>query len=596
MLRTEELLEKLNNNPDIEPWFKETLSGLIPQGFEAIAEMISEKKAQETINRTAKIVENCVMHFTDRKEIGIENSEDSGGQKYFTVGTWNGGAIRHEGKNRFSGAFKRIDGTPNFVGELEIDKNITNKAQTLLHEFFGHLVVQIIEPKTVDNKNYAIDGFYMDELSNNGEITRTHNRLIGEGFAELVSEKIANKCGIPYPIAELYKNAYQAAKMLCKATNNKALGFNFDGTPYVLQQNFDKIVGNNSWNIISRALNVDYLLLNNNCPDHSSKEQLDGTQDKLSKYFANVSNFLGLSVDELCNKIKSFEENSFFDNYKMDGKLKQETITRYIKENLGNQYSISEKIKHAAVLLSLYKDIDNINSQKSKNYYLLLTGTLSNQDSKNLLQITNDLIMQKNELLDTSASFSEEIAEQYFNESILVRKSNLGTKFLFLKVENDSINDSAKNYMSGFLGSGEFNLDELECINTTENSNPNHNIIKRKLYGKYSKDNKIKKMFKSRTGRVDEKELPETYVFQPEVSRSIYLISKIGEDEYEIHHMERFNEKSFRKLDMSEPQKVGVNTRKRDLSFVCPNTTKGTKGKRPPSIQQFISKEAVHTK
>jgi len=587
MLNCEELLEKLSENPNIEPWFKESLSALIPKGFKAVAEMFGEKKTQEILEKTAWIVENSTMCFDDLNK----NSENA---KISTEGTWNGGFIKHEGQSLFTGDVKRKNGLPNFVGELKIDKNSETKVQALIHEFFGHLIVQVIEPEKIGDKRYAIDGFYMDEISEKGEKTRTNNRLIAEGFSELVSEKVAKECGIPYQISNSYLNGYLAAKMLCQVTNNRALLHNLEGMPHKLEQDMNKAIGGDSWRELAYLLDCDYVYKKMSPDDYNPEKYLNDAQDTLSSFFIKGSNFSNSSISDFCTKIRNFETTSFFSSYKLGGKEKELLATKYIDANLGNEYSSSEKIKHCFAFNNTFNSFYNIQGEFNKDLMSLIDDVINNRISKDKL-IDSASVIQENRkakedtVLDTSVSFSEDISNEPFNESIMFLKSSSGTKISFLRFAN---NDNNINYLYNIYNSSEIDLSEL----TNKDLAGHDKFIKQKLYEEYSKDGKVKKIFKTKANKIKEADIPESYIFSPGNSRSIYIISKLGGNEYDVHHMERFSGKSFRKLNMSQSQKVGENVQKRDMSFICPKTKEGKVELTPKSIRDSVSQEAALTK
>lgn len=619
MLDCSELLAKLNENPHIEHWFKENLSKLIPNGFEAIAEMIGAEKTQKLLDKTAYIVQNSIMKFgdlnTDKgKRENEEKEPDRNDVQCSVEGRWNGGFVKHEGKKFFTGAYKAKNGLPNFIGELTIDSNSNFKVQNLIHEFFGHLVAQVIEPRKIGDKSYAIDGFYMFEISEKGEIIETSNSLIGEGFAELVSEKLAEKCGVQYPMTNPaigplinpYYNGYQAAKLLCLSTNNKALEYNFEGTPYVLQQDMDRLIRPKFWERFAKDLDIDYYYIQSNPKEYNPEYYLPYVQAFLSRYFAQALDLSDLSVEDFLDnvyiKTQRFQNESLIKNYKLNDEHIGCIISRYIESNLGSEYSETEKIKHALTLNDIYKVLnDNYDSHfQSLNTLLnkFRNNTISKEEENSLLSGLNHLKRQKDAILNTTIAFSEDLNKGSINESIMFIKSQEAMKISFLKIYNNLNDTLDTNHLSHIYSCSDISLNELKNLSTSKDLDFKEEMIKQELYKSYSKDGRLKKFFKIKAGKIKESDIPESYIFKPSNTNSIYIFSKTDENEYDIHYTKHISGEKLQKLNISQPQKVGVNTRKRDLSFICPESKQGAKEQKPAkSIHSFVSsKESVHNR
>jgi len=572
MLNCEVLLEKLNENPDIEPWFKENLARIIPKGFKKVANFVGEKRVQEMINKTAWIVKNSTMNFDD---LNVDENTDEK-VRTFTRGSWNEGFIEIDGKQIFSGAKKRKDGTPNFVGELKIDKNVDNndKIKVLIHEFFGHLIVQGIEPKQIEDKRYAIDGFYIDEISEEGEKIQTRNKLMGEGFAELVSQAVALECGIPYTVSPLYETSYRAARMLCQATKNQALIHNFNGTPYLLEKDMDESTEKGSWNWLGNLLYFDYISMTDQSQDSDNsalEREAFSVQDfVLSPYFVKKMDVSGLSLENLCDEILSFENMSLLKDYKLDSRHQEELLLNNVRAKLGNDYSETEIKKHVFVCEKIL-DIVHQCEQTSLDKMLLPinSGSINDESRKACFKQLEEIKKQKISACNSSVVFSEDTPVGVLFESFIFLESENKTEITFLDSDNKDI----------YFGD-RINLEELKDLSSNENLDETEKDIKHKLHEQYPEYSGI----------------PESYVYRQPSWGAVpfYVITKPEQDKYDVYIVDNKNKNSLRKLNLSKPQKVGENARKRDR---CPDSQDSNKKQiRPKSPRDFISQEAVYCK
>ncbi len=546
MVNYERLMQIVNRNPRIDPWFIPHIKAILPAAFEVIGENLPEENILPYLEEKAAFL----LERTEFVQVPTFQKGDSGKD---TAGNWNAGFVDRNGYNYYSA----FHGKDDFKGRISVLESLddSEKVQVLIHELCGHLFSQNTDISDYMGKRFIIDGFSMRALDKDGFGCGALNRMSNEGAAEFISEKIGNRLAAQYglyTIADSYRFPLKMTKLLQNTRYSNYLNCFFKGEPQKFEKMMDHVLRKDSWYAYNSQLDALCAMHKDKIHQYSDyrqvysdpelTRQMEAAQRIPMLFFAEnekeylKNNTSRVSLKEYYESIEKAESYLLVNNH--DWKLERADLDwHYVCANMKHGF-FEEKVQQCNAL-AIIRDLRN--STFSKEFAGVLSGKVFSLSMDKILEQIKkqkesfDLQM-KSVYTKTSFKTTPALFKHKGDDCHLLSMNVSGKNRLFI-VKHNEYDKKEGNYRtySEFQDSPRYQEIELKEFDLQRTDmNPGEHDMKEALYKSYGPKNRLINLLHRKANRINTKLIPECYYHQdcPDL-----VFTKDADENLKVHQL-----------------------------------------------------------